>query len=261
MVKYKKSITRILVLSLISISFLIADQLFFQKSNFIGFNPDLKLSYTGDSKIEMVNWESQNLMVEQNFIDDYSVVDIDINVGSSYNFSFKLSDANDVPITNSIVWMHIQFLPGMPLNLIYSKPLIYPVAYGPEYYGPYWWVYGLTDGNGTVTFEITFNHDYLADFFDAFGTTGISSIEDIDLYIRVFSSNFLWADMAISNPSQYLCSTDGNIFNGTGIIPGYDFTNLSIQDPTYMHGRIHFHKGGLKVVTEEYYILKKIFDF
>ena len=67
-----------------------------------------KTSYTGDSKLEMVGWETQNMVVTQELVDDYSTVDINLNVGGTYNFSFKLSDSLNVPINNSIVWLHIR---------------------------------------------------------------------------------------------------------------------------------------------------------
>ena len=209
--------------------------------------------------------------------EEYTSLQIDALAREDYIFTYKLTDDNDNPISDSIVWLHIgympksktQFLneraiideygvspyfeslgteeltsigPGEGPNKMFGRPLTYQLN-GTNAYGAYMWIYGVTDEYGQVDFEISFDHEYLKDFAEIFGSIeGISSIDDTVLYIRAFSTDFTWEDYIIHNPEQYVCSQDGLIFNGSTIIEDYDFTNLILQDSTYAEGIIRLHK-------------------
>ena len=88
MLSYKGSLKKGIVLGIVLIYALCLPQWQIKGSE---SNRIPKSSYTGDSKIEMVDWESQELTVDQAIVGDYSTVDIDLNVGGTYNFNFIIS--------------------------------------------------------------------------------------------------------------------------------------------------------------------------
>ncbi len=240
---------------------LIQNDIHLHNNEFIDFFPIKQSDGSIDVKIEMVDWETQRIDVETH---PYGHLQIDALVKESYKLKFKLTNLTDDPISNSIMWMHLGFMPqsktkflnfhgpAMAPNEMFEKPLIYQ-CYDGDYYGPYWWIYGVTDEFGVATFNISFNHDYLSDFIDIWGSIeGITSIEDIFLYMRVFSAPFNWSDLAIDNPEQYVCSRNGDVFDGLNIIENYDFTNLNLQNPKYLEGIIQLHIDNIYLVVEDY---------
>ncbi|MBA7670900.1 hypothetical protein ES703_79047 [subsurface metagenome] len=143
-------------------------------------------------------------------------------------------------------------------NKMFGRPLIYELKH--QYsnysaYGPFIWAYGITDESGHVSFEVSLDHDFLSDFFEIWGSMeGFNSIEDIVLYIRAFTmSDFVWDDMAIDSPNQYLCSKDDTVFNGISIIDNYNFTQSKLRDNTYVEGLVRFHKNYMAVATNDHY--------
>ncbi|MHA2365074.1 MAG: hypothetical protein ACXAC7_14040, partial [Candidatus Hodarchaeales archaeon] len=256
-------------------------------------------------KIEMVEDPTQNLVINQEFVEErdyifnynplealereeeFTALQIDAQAKEDYNFNFKLTDFSDHPINNSIVWMHIGFMPksktkflneraiiedsGIPIyyeslgteeissigpgegsNKMFGKPLIYP-GIDINAYGPYYWLYGLTNEFGEVDFDLNFDHDYLGDFAEIFGSVeGIKSIEDMTLYIRVFSSFFSWDDFKVFNPELYVCSKNGSVFNGSEILENYDVSQLALQDSTYAEGIIRLHRADIALGIGDY---------
>ena len=108
-----------------------------------------------------------------------------------------------------------------------------------------------------VTFNVSFDFDYLKDFTDIFGSMeGFDSIEDITLYIRAFSSYFNWTEMAIDTPDQYLCSKEaqeGFIYTDANQIANYSFDQLALQDSTYFEGLIYLHKHPIALGMNDQY--------
>ncbi|MBD3216618.1 MAG: hypothetical protein GF311_28645, partial [Candidatus Lokiarchaeota archaeon] len=260
------------------------------------------------TKLQMIGYETQNMVVSQSFIEErkyilnrnplealeegeeYSALSIDALVREEYQFNFKLTDWNDKPIQNNIVWLHIGFMPKSRTGFInertimddgtkiyyeslgtqeltsigpgdgprkmFGRPLTYWIKYpntNSSSYGPYEWRYGLTDEFGEVSFDITFDEDYLMHFADIFGSIeGISSIEDMVLYIRAFSSHFEWDEMRIDTPEEYVCSSNEHVFNGTNIIEDYEFEQLVLQDPTYAEGLIRLHRKDIALGISDY---------
>ncbi|MFW9969076.1 MAG: hypothetical protein ACFFDF_02670 [Candidatus Odinarchaeota archaeon] len=141
-------------------------------------------------------------------------------------------------------------------NKMYGRPLTYDLEYyNTNYsaYGPYYWMYAITNERGEATFKISFDHQYLKDFTDIFGSMeGFNSVEDVVLYIRAFSSYFEWEDFIIDSPDQYLCSKDGQVFDGSTKLESYDFTKLATQDSTYCEGLIHLHKNHISLGANDY---------
>ncbi len=256
-------------------------------------------------KIEMDEYQLQNIVVNPEFSEvreykfnvnefetlekgeEYTAIQIDALVKENYEFTFKLTDFNDKPINNSIVWMHIGFMPKSETKFLNERAIIDELGVNPYYeslgthpvtsigpgdgidkmfgkpltyacenlsaYGPYWWEYGVIDMQGKVIFDVSFDDDYLSDYIEIWGSReGVTSIEDTVLYIRVFSTPFDWDNFAIHNPEQYICSRNGTIFNGTNIIDNYDFTDLTLQDTTYMEGLIRLHKNDIAVAVSDY---------
>ncbi|MHA2032535.1 MAG: hypothetical protein ACW99Q_24465, partial [Candidatus Kariarchaeaceae archaeon] len=209
----------------------------------------------------------------------------------NYTFTFKLSSFEDKPVNGSIVWLHIGFVPkskssflnerafvddtgispyfeslgteeitsrgpGEGANKMFGRPLLYELEYGGNYsaYGPYQWVYGVTNEFGEVTFDVSFEEEYINDFMDIFGSIeGINSVEDIVLYIRAFSSYFDWNEFKIDDPEQYLCSKDGEIFDGSDSLPNVNMDDLVIQDSTYTEGIMRIHKKPITLGMNDYY--------
>ncbi|KKL53953.1 hypothetical protein LCGC14_2270260, partial [marine sediment metagenome] len=195
------------------------------------------------------------------------------------------------PINNSIIWFHLglmpksrtQFVndrviideygispyfeslgteeitfrgPGTGANKMFGRPLTYELNnYQANFsaYGPIIWTYGITNEFGEISFNMTFDKEYLSMFSDIFGSIeGITSIEDISLYIRAFSSYFDWDDFAIDTPNQYLGSKDGIVYDGSNKIDNYDFTTLSLQDNTYVEGVVNLHRKPIAIASNDY---------
>ena len=142
-------------------------------------------------------------------------------------------------------------------NKMFGRPLTYSLDHqNSNYnaYGPYIWTYGLTDKNGEVTFDVSFKNDFLEDFIEIFGSMeGFSSVEDIVLYTRAFTTDFDWDDFAIDSPKQYLLSKDGNVYNGSNQLSGYDFTQTKLQDKTYAEGLLYFHKNYISIGANDHF--------
>ncbi|MFX0199316.1 MAG: hydantoinase/oxoprolinase family protein, partial [Candidatus Hodarchaeota archaeon] len=221
--------------------------------------------------------------------EEYTSILIDALSREDYQFTYKLTDFEDKPITDSIVWMHIGFMPksrtrfineranpdelgnlpyfeslgtdelsfigpGVGLKKMYGKPLIYERRSKLGYYGPYFWKYGKTNELGKVSFNISFDDNYITDFIDIFGSMeGFSSIEDTVLYMRVFTTPFDgWDYYEIANPDLFICSRDGSVFDGNDILEDYDLESLKLQDRTYVEGLIHLHKKDIALGIVDY---------
>ncbi|KKK57664.1 hypothetical protein LCGC14_3052200, partial [marine sediment metagenome] len=101
--------------------------------------------------------------------------------------------------------------------------------------------------------NMTFDKEYLKMFSDIFGSIeGITSIEDISFYIRVFSSYFDWDDFALDTPNQYLGSKDGNVYDGNNRIENYDLTKQILQDSTYIEGVVNLHRKPIAIASNDY---------
>ena len=82
---------------------------------------------------------------------------------------------------------------------------------------------------------------------------GFSSVEDVALYMRAFTSTHDWNEMAIDSPDQYICSKDGNVFDGSNTVGLFNTSMLILQDSTYVEGLILLHKKDIAVGTNDYY--------
>ncbi|KKL26103.1 hypothetical protein LCGC14_2398640, partial [marine sediment metagenome] len=260
-------------------------------------------------KLEMVEDPSQNIVINQRFYEErdyifnfnpvealekgeeYTKVSIDALVREEYTFTYRLTNFENKPINNSIVWLHIGFMPkskteflntraivddmGIPPyfesigteevtsrgpgegpDKMFGRPLTYEFSnYSSEYsaYGPYIWLYDVTDEFGEVSFNVSFSDDYLNDFLDIFGSIeGINSMEDIILYTRAFNSYFDWDNFAIDDPELYLCSSDDRVFDGSTKLSNYNFDDLALQDSTYVEGLIRLHKKDIALGLNDY---------
>ena len=85
---------------------------------------------------------------------------------------------------------------------------------------------------------------------------GFKSIEDIALYTRAFTSEFDWDGFAIDTPDLYLCSKDGDVFDGSAALHNYDVTDLITQDATYVEGLVRLHKKDIALGSNDYYSYK-----
>ncbi|KKK96304.1 hypothetical protein LCGC14_2664100, partial [marine sediment metagenome] len=174
--------------------------------------------------------------------EEYTAIQIDVLAREDYEFTYKLTDYTDSPINNSIVWMQLGFMPkseskflndraiieeleanpyyeslgtelissigpGEGPNKMFGKPLTYQTKDTTGYYGPYVWDYRVTDEFGEVSFDISFDNDYLSDFVKIFNSmSSIQSVDDLVMYLRVFSANFDRNTFKFENPEQYIGS-------------------------------------------------------
>ncbi|KKN63932.1 hypothetical protein LCGC14_0496640 [marine sediment metagenome] len=140
---------------------------------------------------------------------------------------------------------------------MYGRPLIYELdSYNTNLsaYGPYIWTYGLTNEQGEVKFDVSMDYDYLQDFLDIFGSVeGINSLEDVVLYLRAFTGDFDWDDLAIDTPDQYLASRNGTVYDGSTKLTNYNTTRLKLQDNTYVEGLIYLGKNHIAAATNDYF--------
>ncbi|KKM96647.1 hypothetical protein LCGC14_1176010, partial [marine sediment metagenome] len=227
--------------------------------------------------------------------EEYTKVMIDALVQQDYSFTFKLTNTEDKPVNNSVIWLQIGLTPkaktryvnermildnldispyfeslgteeitsrgpGEYPEKLFGRPLTYETKYvNTEYnaYGPYYWMFSVTDEFGLANFDISFNHDYLEDFTNIFGSMeGFYSIEDVSLYLRAFSSNFEWDKMVIDSPDEYLCSKNGTVFNGSTTPENPNFSNSILKDATYVEGLVRLHKKDLALGSNDYYSYK-----
>ncbi len=143
-------------------------------------------------------------------------------------------------------------------NRMFGKPLTYELEhdYNTNYtaYGPYLWQWTKTDETGKASFNVSLNREFLEDYIDIFGLReGFSSVENVTLYIRAFSSYFDWDDFAIEEPNQYLCSSNSSVYDGSYKLDNYDFSDLVLQDSTYVEGLINLNKKDIALGTTDYY--------
>ena len=210
---------------------------------------------------------------------------------------------NSPPIENSVVWMHLSFMPksrsgfindralieeyniapyfeslgtdevtydgpGVSPDKMYSKPQVFQTE-GIDSYGPYIWQYGITDKYGEVKFDVSLDHDYWSDFVNIWGSVeGIDSIDDLVLYLRVFSTPFDgWDDFSLNRPMDLICSRDGfeldgyggynnianDVYNGEEV-PDLDLSRLEFitQDSTYMEGIFRMTRQNLVAAVGDY---------
>ncbi|KKL75104.1 hypothetical protein LCGC14_2058230, partial [marine sediment metagenome] len=257
-------------------------------------------------KLEMVDFATQNMVVSQEFVEnreylfntnpsealeqgeEYTAIQLDVLAREDYEFTYKLTDYADSPINNSIIWMHLGFMPkseskflndraiieeleanpyyeslgtelissigpGEGPNKMFGKPLTYQTKDTTGYYGPYIWDYRVTDEFGEVTFDISFDNEYLSDFVKIFNSlSSIQSVDDLVMYLRVFSANFDRDAFKIENPEQYIGSKDGVIYGDSSSLDGYDFTEIKLQDATYIEGPLRMHKNNIAVGSSDY---------
>ncbi|KKK68524.1 hypothetical protein LCGC14_2943190, partial [marine sediment metagenome] len=181
-------------------------------------------------KLDMVNYETQDMVIAKEFIEsreylfntdplytleegeEFTSVQIDVLAREDYQFTYKLTDYDNNPINNSIIWMQTGFVPksetkflndraiieeleaypyfeslgtdlytsngpGLGPNKMFGRPLTYQTEDTTAYYGPYVWDYRVTDEYGEVTFELSFDDDYFYDSIEAFGS--IESIQSV----------------------------------------------------------------------------------
>ncbi|GAH10873.1 unnamed protein product, partial [marine sediment metagenome] len=65
--------------------------------------------------------------------EEYTAVQIDAQVKEDYDFTFKLMDFNDKPINNSIVWIHVGFMPKSKSKFLNEKATINEFGAAPYY--------------------------------------------------------------------------------------------------------------------------------
>ncbi len=220
--------------------------------------------------------------------EEYTYAQLDMLVREDYTLTFKVTNEAGTGINDTIVWLSLGFMPKSktkflneraiieeneqypyyealgtdpftykgpgigPNDKMFSRPQTFETYSGMQY-GPYMWLYGRTDIKGEVSFELSLDHEYLNDFIEIFGSIeGINTIEDMVLYMKAHSSDFDWNKMALLNPEQYICSKDGNIYNGSEIIENYDFTNLKLQDSTYQECIVRLHKRDIALGITDY---------
>ncbi|KKN43166.1 hypothetical protein LCGC14_0705920 [marine sediment metagenome] len=264
-------------------------------------------------KLTMVSDPSQNIVISQKHYDErvynynynpletlgegeaYTKVIIDAIVKEDYTFTYKLTNSEDKPINNSVVWLQIGLTPkaetgyinermvlddlqvspyfealgteevtfrgpGEYPNKLYGRPITYEMQYlNTNYsaYGPYYWIWSLTDEFGEATFDVSFNHDYINDFTNIFGSReGFSSVEDVVLYTRAFSASFDWDDFTIDSPYQYIASKDGNVFDGSTALISSSIANSKLQGAAITEGIIRLYKKHITVGTNDHYSYK-----
>jgi hypothetical protein len=169
-----------------------------------------------------------------------------------------IDDLGVSPYFEALGTEEITFIgPGEAPEKMFGRPLTYELkGYNTDYsaYGPFLWTYDITNELGIASFEVSFDHDFIEDFVNIFGSMeGFNSIEDVVLYIRAFTTYFEWEDFAIDTPDQYICSKDGTIFDGSTSKDNYDFTELSLRDSTYIEGLIRLRKKDIAIATNDYY--------
>ncbi|MHA1280272.1 MAG: hypothetical protein ACTSQ8_24120 [Candidatus Helarchaeota archaeon] len=204
--------------------------------------------------------------------EEYTQIQIDA-VRESYEFSFKLT-SDDVPIEGAVVFLQIGYTPNaetgyenthainsennahpyyeaLGVNLLtregpginhnmFARPLTYSTWKGTRY-GPYIYQFSLTDESGIASFTVNFDNDYLTDYTNIFGNLPVDSIDDIPMYIRVWSAPVLWNDMLLPNNNELICSKNGDIFTAQDIPQDYDMFNMKQIDSTYIEGLIRLH--------------------
>ncbi|KKM97425.1 hypothetical protein LCGC14_1168150, partial [marine sediment metagenome] len=55
------------------------------------------------------------------------------------------------------------------------------------------------------------------------------------------------------SPNQYIGSKDGDVYDGSSRLESYDFSDLKLQDSTYLEGLINLHKKDMALGTNDYY--------
>jgi hypothetical protein len=270
---------------------------------------DIRITTEGrKTKLKMVDYAQQPMVVSQSFLrerdykfnknplealeegEEFTSLSLDVLAKEDYTFSYKLTDWDDTPIKDAVVWMHIGLMPksksgfineravigdGTPIyydslgtelltskgpgdgpNKMFGKPLTNEIEYPNTQrtsYAPYWWQYAVTNEFGEASFDVSFDQDFMRDFADIFGTIeGINSIEDVVLYHRVFTAPFEWDDMKIENEEQYVCSSDGEVFNSDYAEAEYNTEQQKTNDATYMEGLIRFKKNYISLGINDY---------
>ena len=108
-------------------------------------------------------------------------------------------------------------------------------------YSSYFWDYQITDKMGHVTFNLTFDEDFIADHHIIFDESMFSSgsitfdeLEDYRLYMRVFHAPiYEIGHMAFNNASELYCSKDNNVFDFSRVS---EFDDLNYKDTTFFKG-------------------------
>ncbi|KKN15091.1 hypothetical protein LCGC14_0989530, partial [marine sediment metagenome] len=70
--------------------------------------------------------------------------------------------------------------------------------------------------------------------------------------LRVFSANFDRNTFKFENPEQYIGSKAGIIYDDSSSLDGYDFTEIKLQDTTYIEGPLRMHKNNIAVGSSDY---------
>ncbi|KKM14601.1 hypothetical protein LCGC14_1704490, partial [marine sediment metagenome] len=70
--------------------------------------------------------------------------------------------------------------------------------------------------------------------------------------LRVFSANFDRNTFKFENPEQYIGSKDGIIYGDSSSLDDYDFTEIKLQDSTYVEGLLRMHKSNIAVGSSDY---------
>jgi len=145
--------------------------------------------------------------------------------------------------------------PDYSLSRMFTRPEVWEyidVETGnKEYYSSYEYNYVISNTDGLISFNISFDENYIADHNKIFGNSLFSSgsinfdsLDDYRLYIRVFHAPIMDIEnMAFQNASKIYCSTDNNVFDLSRIdeLDNYDFEKTKFYSGSYATGLITLH--------------------
>ncbi|KKK90624.1 hypothetical protein LCGC14_2721140, partial [marine sediment metagenome] len=120
-------------------------------------------------------------------------------------------------------------------------------------YSSYVWDYRITDSNGLVSFNVTFDDDYIGDHHRIFdesifssGSITFDSMDDYRLYIRVFHAPIYdVAQMALSDSDNLLASGD-DVFDFDRIS---ELENFSLKETVFYRGA--YGEGKVTLFSED----------
>ncbi|NVM56387.1 MAG: hypothetical protein HWN66_22000, partial [Candidatus Helarchaeota archaeon] len=142
------------------------------------------------------------------------------------------------------------------VSRMFTRPEVWnyldPMSGETEQYCSYYWNYQITDHNGLVNFNVTFDDKYISEHARIFdesmfssGSISFDSMDDYRLYVRVVHAPvYDVGKMAIVDSSELLSSNDNDVFDMECVseLNTYDATKTTFYQGSYAEGLITLHQ-------------------
>ncbi|KKN33509.1 hypothetical protein LCGC14_0803060 [marine sediment metagenome] len=159
--------------------------------------------------------------------------------------------------------MEVSYGPGIldydySVSRMYTRPESWDyfdtMANEVKQYSAYFWDYQITDQNGMVSFNVSFDEDYIEDHHVIFDESMFSSgsitfdeLQDYRLYVRVFHAPvYDIGHMAYQDSSELFASKGNNVFDFDRIS---EFDNFSTKETAFYKG--YYGEGLISVHPED----------